>query len=69
MRKPLAILAFVFAAAFGYGAFGPTAAEAGSGNCYFTCDCAGNGLYCCVNQSGTSCKPAPEWNCPQVYEC
>ena len=30
---------------------------------------AGRGLYCCVNKFGTSCKPAPDWNCPQVYNC
>lgn len=69
MRKLLAaVLVFVAAFAFGIGIAAPQSAQAG--NCYFTCDCAGNPLYCCVNDSGVeSCKPTSFWQCPQVYEC
>lgn len=40
-----------------------------AGFCYYTCDCAGNGLRCCITPFGTFCKPDPDWNCPQVYNC
>ena len=69
MRKLVLVLAIVFAVAFGFGATAPDAAEAG-GDCFFTCSCAGEPLYCCPTSSGeVSCKPALGWECPQGYEC
>lgn len=75
MRKLFVVLALVFVVAFGFGAVTPDTAEAiggggGGGSCYFTCDCAGQPLYCCPTQSGgVSCKPTTLFECPQIYEC
>lgn len=73
MRKLLVVLALVFAVAFGFGLATPDTAEAiggGGGDCFFTCDCAGQALLCCPTSSGgVSCKPTSLWNCTQEYEC
>lgn len=69
MRKTALVLAFVFAVAFGFGAVTADTAEA-AGDCFFTCSCAGEPLYCCTNSSGdVSCKPTDLWQCPQSYDC
>lgn len=70
MPKRLIVAALIFVAAFAFGFATPDVAEAA--DCYFTCDCAGNPLRCCINSSGgVSCKPDTSgvWQCPQVYNC
>lgn len=68
MRKYIALCVVVFIAAFGFGLTTAPQADAGL-LCYYTCDCAGTPLYCCVTPWGTSCKPTSKWACPQVYNC
>ena len=75
MRRILTALAFVFALAFTLGAVAPGTAEAAGGggsNCFFSCSCSGQPLYCCKTATGgVACKPATGdvWACPQVYNC
>jgi len=69
MPKRLIVAALIFVAAFTLGFATPQVAEAG--NCYYTCDCAGNPLRCCVVNGVTSCKldTSGIFQCPQVYTC
>ena len=74
MRKLFAALALVFAFAFALGTFAPGTAEAAGGgsNCFFSCSCSGQPLFCCKTATGgVACKPATgdDWACPQVYNC
>lgn len=70
MRKLLVALSLVFALAFTVGAFAPGTAEAGAGNCYYTCSCDGTPLRCCeTSTGGVACKPTIGFECPQVYDC
>lgn len=68
MRKILSALALVFALAFTLGAVAPGTAEA-AGNCYYTCSCKGEPLYCCETSTGVSCKPTDDFQCPQIITC
>ena len=69
MRKLTAVLVLAFAMILGFGVATPDAANA-AGDCYFTCSCSGQPLYCCTNASGsTSCKATDLFQCPQVYTC
>lgn len=71
MSRRMIAAVLIFAAAFAFGLATPQTADAAFGNCYFKCDCAGNPLYCCVNNGVESCKPDTSgiWQCPQVYNC
>ena len=62
------IVVAVFAAGLTVGMSTP---DAEAGFCYWTCDCAGNAIRCCITPFGVICKPDPKsgWNCPQVYDC
>lgn len=68
MRRSLIALSLVFAFAFGLGLGTSTPASADpQPNCFYQCVCPGVPVLCCVNASGTSCKPAPNGpiSCPQ----
>lgn len=67
MRKYIMLVAALFVVAVGVGFVATPQADAGL--CYYTCDCAGNPLYCCITPWGTSCKPTDVWACPQIYRC
>lgn len=70
MRKSLAALSLVFALAFTFGAIGPGTADAGFGNCFYTCSCTGTPLRCCESADGSvACKPTDDFRCPQVITC
>jgi hypothetical protein len=70
VRKLLTAAALIFVLAFAIAAALPAPAQAA--DCYYSCDCAGRVIRCCVTSTGVSCKlvtgPAPI-ACPQVYNC
>jgi hypothetical protein len=70
MRK--LVLGLVLVAVFAVGlSVGLSTPPAEAGFCYWTCDCAGVPLKCCITPFGVVCKPDPKgpWQCPQVYDC
>ncbi len=76
MRKLLilSLIVFVVAAAVGYSTPDVMAKGGGGGggipsNCYYTCTCAGQPLYCCVWNGVEFCSPTSVFQCPQVYNC
>lgn len=73
MRKflPLLALVLVFAVGISVGYDAPKANAAGITNCYYTCDCAGSPIKCCVSLYGVVCKRVSNApiSCPQVYDC
>lgn len=69
MRRALIALSLAFAFAFGLGLGTSTPAVADPSPCFYKCVCPGVPVFCCVNASGTSCKPVTgpsPIQCPQV---
>lgn len=75
MRKAAMIFLVLFVGAFLVGmATSNVVAKGGGGGggggCFYSCDCAGNPIYCCPVPGGVSCKRVLFGiECPQVYEC
>ncbi len=67
MRKLIAGLVLIFAAAFVVGSV--MAAKPLPGNCTYRCDCMGNPLKCCTFDGVTTCKPTMDIGCPQIITC
>ncbi|HEX2897726.1 MAG TPA: hypothetical protein VHP63_06730 [candidate division Zixibacteria bacterium] len=73
MRKYLVAALTIFALALAIGMITAEQPQAAgpSPNCWWTCDCAGNPIYCCRSGNTTTCyigKNAPI-ACTQGYNC
>jgi hypothetical protein len=66
MAKIIGLILVVFVAAFVLGFSTPTA---DAGSCYYKCSCSGQPLRCCNFGFGEVCKPAKDFECPQIYTC
>ena len=74
MRKAAIIFVVLFVGAFLIGMTTSSVMAAkpggGDGDCFYSCDCAGNPIYCCPVPGGVSCKQVLFGiECPQVYDC
>lgn len=69
MRKYLIAALTVFAVAFAFALI--TAEQPQAANCWWTCDCAGNPIYCCKSGNTTTCYLGknPPIACTQGYNC
>jgi len=66
MRKLIAGLVLIFAAAF---VVGSVMAESLPRNCFYDCDCLGNPVKCCTHNGVTTCKPSNNIGCPPIVSC